>query len=165
MVAEHPSFFKWVVSGKLLGSPFPLGQDLNELLELKVKLVVTLTSRGMPNRIKERLQLSGVEWKRLPVPDFGVPNKTIISDYLQSVCKVLMQNKAVLTHCIAGCGRTGTMIGLFLTTHGHSPEDALEVIHKTLGGGCPETKSQIDLIYQYTKKCPNFSECKGELNL
>lgn len=164
MISEHPTFFKWAVSGKLLGSPFPLGRDLNNLLELNVKLVVTLTSRGIPNRVKEDLRLRGVEWKRLPIPDFGIPNEESIKDYLQSVCKALLQGQIVLTHCIAGCGRTGTMIGLFLITHGYSPDDALEVIHKTLGGGCPETTSQIELLYQHTKKCPNFSECKGKLH-
>ncbi|MFX0208329.1 MAG: protein-tyrosine phosphatase family protein [Candidatus Hodarchaeota archaeon] len=154
---------KWIIPGKLAGSPFPLSKELFILPELNLMLVVNLTSRGLPNSLKERLKSSGVTFKRFSVPDFSIPTQDTIKYYLQIVCETLQQEQAVLTHCIAGCGRTGTMIGLFLVTHGYKSIEALKIIHEALGEGCPETGKQLALLHQYRKKCPNYSQCKGQI--
>lgn len=158
-----PLEISWVIPGKLAGSSFPYSNELQILPSLNLMLVVNLTSRGLPNSLKKQLRASSVDFKRFPIPDFGLPTPQIIQQYLKTVCETLQQDKAVLTHCIAGCGRTGTMIGLFLVTHGHSAEKALEIIHDVLGRGCPDTKKQVSLIHQYWRKCPNHSQCKGKL--
>ncbi|MFX0016672.1 MAG: dual specificity protein phosphatase family protein [Promethearchaeota archaeon] len=161
---RNNKFITWVIPGKLARSPFPLFQELSTLVELNIFLVINLTSQGIPNRLGNQLRASGIRIKRLPIPDFGTPNQNTINQYLQMVCETILQNQAVLTHCIAGCGRTGTMIGLFLITHGYSPLVTLETIHKILGKGCPETEEQIDLLKQYRKKCPNFRQCNGKIS-
>ena len=163
MSKDQASLINWVISGKLAGSPFPLSRELFTLPEQKIMLVVNLTTRGIPNSVKEPLKKRGVNFKRCTIPDFGVPKPNTIEQYLQSVCETIQQGKAALTHCIAGCGRTGTMIGLFLITHGYSTLEALEIIHGVLGEQCPETKQQIELLHQYGKKCPNYSQCKGQI--
>ncbi|MFX1283084.1 MAG: dual specificity protein phosphatase family protein [Promethearchaeota archaeon] len=152
---------RWIIPGKLAGSPFPLFKELGILPQLNLMLVVNLTSRGLPNSLKEQLKTSGVKFKRLSIPDFGIPTEDTINHYLQIVCETLQNEQAVLTHCIAGCGRTGTMIGLFLVTHGYKSTEALEIIHGALGEGCPETENQLALLHQYRGKCPNSSRCKG----
>jgi len=158
-----PLKINWIIPGKLAGCSFPLSNELLTLPSLNLMLVVNLTSRGLPNSLKRKLRASSVDFKRFPIPDFGLPTPQIIHKYLQTVCEALQQDKGVLTHCIAGCGRTGTMIGLFLVTHGYSAEKALEIIHDVLGRGCPDTKKQASLIHQYRGKCPNHSQCKGKL--
>ncbi len=163
MSRNQQTLIKWIIAEKLAGSPFPLSREVLTLPELKIKLVINLTSRGISNRVKEQLKQRGVKWERLAIPDFGVPEPIIIKKFLQSVCEAIQREQAVLTHCIAGCGRTGTMIGLFLVTHGYSPAEALDVIHGKLGEGCPETQRQLELIHQYRKKCPNYSLCKGKV--
>ncbi len=163
MSRNQKALIKWLIEDKLAGSPFPLSREVLKLPELKIRLVINLTSRGISNRVKEQLKPSGVKWKRLSIPDFGVPEPSIIKKYLQSVCETIQQEQAVLTHCIAGCGRTGTMIGLFLVTHGYSPAETIEILHRNLGEGCPETHKQIELLHQYRKKCPNYSHCKGSI--
>lgn len=154
---------RWIIPRKLAGSPFPLSKELVNLPELNLMLVVNLTSRGLPNSLKTQLKTSGVKFKRLSIPDFGVPTEDTINHYLQIVCKAIQHEQAILTHCIAGCGRTGTMIGLFLVTHGYKSMEALEIIHRALGEGCPETKNQLALLHQYRGKCPNYSQCKGQI--
>ncbi|MFW9903228.1 MAG: dual specificity protein phosphatase family protein [Candidatus Thorarchaeota archaeon] len=153
----------WVIPGKLAGSSFPLSNDLLSLPNYNLTLVINLTSRGLPNSLKKELRKGNVDFKRFPIPDFGLPSPEIIHQYLQTVCKALRENQAILTHCIAGCGRTGTMIGLFLVTHGYSSEKALEIIHDVLGERCPDTKKQAKLILEYRRKCPNYSQCKGKI--
>jgi atypical dual specificity phosphatase len=153
----------WVIPGKLAGSSFPLSNDVLSLPSMNLMLIINLTSRGLPNSLKKQLRERKIVLKRFPIPDFGLPSPEVIHQYLQTVCKTLHQDQAVLTHCIAGCGRTGTMIGLFLVTHGYSSEKALEIIQDVLGGRCPDTKKQAQLILEYRKKCPNYSQCKGKL--
>ncbi|MFX0126396.1 MAG: protein-tyrosine phosphatase family protein, partial [Candidatus Hodarchaeota archaeon] len=109
-----PLKIKWIIPGKLAGSSFPLSNELLDFPKLNIKMVVNLTSQGLPNRLKEKLRASGMIFKRFSIPDFGIPTPKIIIEYLQTVCEIIQQEQAVLTHCIAGCGRTGTMIGLFL---------------------------------------------------
>jgi len=166
MIKEYnmsPLEINWVIPRKLAGSSFPYSNELQILPSLNLMLVVNLTSRGLPNRLKKLLRASSVDFKRFPIPDFALPTPQIIHQYLQTVCETLQQDKAVLTHCIAGCGRTGTMIGLFLVTHGFSGEKALEIIHDVLGKTCPDTEKQTSLIHQYQGKCPNYSHCNGKL--
>lgn len=163
MSKDQKRLINWIIDWKLAGSPFPLSQEVFQLPDLNIRLVINLTSRGIPNRVKEQLKKKGVIWKRLPIPDFGIPDPATVTQYLQSVCETIQQNQAVLTHCIAGCGRTGTMTALFLITHGYSSTEALHVIRGTLGAGCPETKEQLELLHQNMKKCPNYSQCQGKL--
>ena len=154
---------KWIIPRKIAGSPFPLSKELTSLPDLNLMLVVNLTSRGLPNSLKEQLKASGIKFERLSVPDFGIPTQNTIKHYLRIVCETLQSEQAVLTHCIAGCGRTGTMIGLFLITHGYSSIEALEIIHGVLGEECPETENQLALLHKYKRKCPNYSQCKGQI--
>jgi atypical dual specificity phosphatase len=163
MPLNNESLFNWVIPNKLAASPFPLTRELFTLPKLNIMLVVNLTKHGISNRFKEQLKSQGVRWKRFFIPDFGIPDSQTIIQYLECVCNTIQKNQAVLTHCLAGCGRTGTMIGLFLVTHGHSPEEALEKIHTAIGEKCPETQKQIQLLYQYNRKCPNYAQCKGAL--
>ncbi|MFX0050272.1 MAG: dual specificity protein phosphatase family protein [Candidatus Hodarchaeota archaeon] len=158
---EKLKFIKWVIEGKLAGSSFPITHELLLLPKFNVKLVINLTRRDIPNKLKEQLRKNGVEFKRLPIRDFGIPDKVTIKNYLQSVCETSDKGGAVLTYCIAGCGRTGTMIGLFLVSHGYSPEKAINLIHNVLGTNCPETNSQIELLYKQKEKCPNSLVCNG----
>jgi protein-tyrosine phosphatase len=134
------------------------------LPKLKVKLVIKLTRRGISNKLKEPLRENGVEFKELSIRDFGIPDENTIKQYLQSICETINKGGAVLIHCIAGCGRTGTMIGLFLVSHSYSPEKAINLIHNVLGANCPETNSQIELLFKQKEKCPNFSACNDLLN-
>jgi len=161
MPNNHLKFIKWVIEGRIAGSSYPITHELLLLPKFNIKMVINLTRRGIPNRIKERLKKNGVEFKRFPIRDFGIPSKDVIKHYLQSVCETIQKGEAVLTHCIAGCGRTGTMIGLFLVSHGYSPEKAINLIHMALGDNCPETSNQIKLLYHQKKSCPNFSKCHG----
>lgn len=154
---------KWIIPGKIAGSPFPLSKELISLPDLNLMLVVNLTSQRLPNSLKEQLKTSGIRFERFPVPDFGIPSQDTIKHYLQIVCETLQHEQAVLTHCIAGCGRTGTMIGLYLVTHGYSSREALEIIHRVLGEECPETENQLALLHQYRRKCPNYSQCNGQI--
>ncbi|MFX1515716.1 MAG: dual specificity protein phosphatase family protein [Promethearchaeota archaeon] len=158
-----PLKINWIVPGKLAGSPYPYSNELLTLPSLNLMLVVNLTSRGIPNSLKKQLKAHSVDFKRYSIPDFGLPTPQTIHQYLQTVCETLQKGRGVLTHCIAGCGRTGTMIGLFLVTHGYSSEKALEIIHDVLGEQCPDTNEQTSLIHQYKGKCPNHSQCKGNL--
>lgn len=164
MINNNPTYTRWILAGKLAGSSYPNFKDLRFLQKSNIKMIVNLTKHGIPTRVKNQLLSSGIRWRRFPIRDFGVPSQETINKYLQCVCEVIQRKEAVLTHCIAGCGRTGTMIGLYLITHGHSPRQVLELINQVLGNNCPETADQNQLLDKYRKKCPNFSQCEGSVD-
>ena len=64
---------------------------------------------------------------------------------LDSIDASLAAGEVVYVHCLAGIGRTGTVIGCYLVRHGLSGEEALARVEALRGAG-PETPEQRELV-------------------
>lgn len=89
-----------------------------------------------------------VKHTRFAIPDMGVPSveyTTRILDYIDSCIKA---GKGVYVHCWGGHGRTGTIIGCWLTRHcaedGFAALDMLDELRANDPTGCasPQTTMQ-----------------------
>lgn len=84
-------------------------------------------------------------WLNVPVRDFGVPDDVAnFRGAVQAVAQALQAGEAVLLHCAAGMGRTGTTAACVLKQLGLPAGEALQRVRDA--GSNPESAQQSGLI-------------------
>ncbi len=140
----------WVVEGRFLAGPHPLGvfepappNISARLMGCGIRHLVDLTEEDRIGNYLARLPSYDEKtadriftYRQFPVPDFHVPTEgdaIEILDYIDQ--KVDGDDGGVYLHCYAGIGRTGTIVGLYLARHGiASGRAALKKIHELRAG-------------------------------
>ena len=135
----------WAVSELRLGdgwlgiSPIPgrtgtyLG-DLTKLLKWNPTMVLTMTTQRELNRvgagdIGTDLAAAGVDWRHLPIADFGAPDNDIAARWADASTAAhadLARGGRVLAHCYGGCGRSGMVLMRLMVEAGEDADPALE---------------------------------------
>ena len=142
--------FSWLVENKLAGMAVPdcRPEDFEDLKELGIGAIVTLTEEPMPRKMVKE---SGVVYLHLPVPDFAPPLQDQVRRFLDFCEENLAQGRAVVVHCYAGVGRTGTMLSCYLVSKGKNPEEAIRLVREMRPGSI-ETVSQENAVYQFAEE-------------
>ncbi len=144
-MAYPPRNFSWVIEKKLAGSAFPMLSNFEWLHNNGIRAIVNLTEEPHSDEIIEKFQF---KYLHLPIPDFGVPTIDEAVTYVHFVDEMINKGLPVLTHCIAGCGRTGMMLAIYFVHLGYSAEDAISTI-KELRPCSIENWVQEDFIYEF----------------
>lgn len=137
----------WVRPGQLLagcypGAPGPreASRKLRSLLDAGIHAVISLMEpeetdrRGRPftpyedhlYRLASEREIA-VTCLRLPIPDQCVPTRETMRQILNAIDAFLENGMPVYLHCWGGKGRTGTVVGCWLTRHGLAMGD--EALH------------------------------------
>jgi len=142
--------FSFLIDDVLAASAYPGGcedltEDLREAAHEGITAIVTLT--------QERLTIAEVEkrgmaYLHLPVPDFQPPRHAQIVAFISFVEKVKSEGGAVLVHCRAGIGRTGTMLAAWLIHEGMQPEEAIREVRRRRPGSI-ESAAQEDCLFKF----------------
>lgn len=107
--------------------------DLSAIIRWSPDLVVTMTpveelaSKGAGS-LPEDLHANGIDWRHLPVPDFGTPPARTAADWPEVSAfarDILAGGGRVLAHCMGGCGRSGMALMRLMVDTGENPDDAL----------------------------------------
>jgi protein-tyrosine phosphatase len=84
-------------------------------------------------------------WTNLPMPNFGVPeDAAAFRREVRQIAAALRHGDAVLLHCAAGMGRTGSTAACVLKTMGLGTEEALQRVRDA--GSNPQNAQQSGLV-------------------
>jgi protein-tyrosine phosphatase len=132
---EFAVFALPALAGVLALSPLPgrrgdFSGDLAQVLGWGPSLVLTMVTapelaQAGAAGLGDDLGRAGVEWRHLPVPDFGVPGPEVNAAWPEAAATalaVLAGGGRVLVHCHGGCGRSG-MAALRVLIAGGLPQD------------------------------------------
>ena len=141
--------FSWIKDGVLAGSSKPYYEEQFEFLKSEdIQVIINLTEE--PHQIND---LNAFKLYNIPIPDFDGPKKDQIEMFLDIYEKHKQANEPILVHCIAGCGRTGTMLAIWLLHKKivDTPEEAIKRIRE-LRPCSIETTEQEMIIKNYFNK-------------
>jgi atypical dual specificity phosphatase len=138
--------FSWVIENEIAGMARPFVRDdgLWKWVAGKgVGLVVSLTG-AVPEA--GAMAAAGIDSLHIPVEDFAAPTGDDIEKFLQSARFYRHEGKAIVVHCGAGIGRTGTMIACYLVDQGMAPGEAVELVRRKRPGSI-ETEDQEQAVH------------------
>ncbi|WP_417283003.1 ATP-binding cassette domain-containing protein [Comamonas sp.] len=155
--AEHsvpasrgPSGFAWLVPGRLAGTPWPgvvhdMELDLQALRRCGVTMLITLTEKDFP---QQPLQRHGLKNFHLPVYDHESPTVAQIQMLLARMSAAMRRGEVLAVHCLAGLGRTGTVLAAWLVREGLTGEEALRRV-RLIDAQYVQSQAQEALLHAY----------------
>ncbi|UYZ85156.1 ATP-binding cassette domain-containing protein [Entomomonas sp. E2T0] len=143
-----PNGFHWIAPDQLAGCPMPgivapLEYDLSALRDVGVTVLVNLTDRELPEEILAQYGIRSVQFK---IEDRRAPPVMWIKMLLVQLDKLLANGDVLAVHCLAGLGRTGTVLGAWLIKKGLTAEETLKRLRQ-IDAGYVQSKEQEDLLY------------------
>nr|WP_261794501.1 dual specificity protein phosphatase family protein [Comamonas testosteroni] len=148
--SRGPSGFAWLVPGRLAGTPWPgvvhdMDADLKALRRCGVTLLITLTEKDFP---QEALARNGLKNLHLPVYDHESPSVAQVQMLLARMSAALRRGEVLAVHCLAGLGRTGTVLAAWLVREGLTAEEALRRV-RLIDAQYVQSQVQEALLYEY----------------
>lgn len=123
--------FSFVIDGELAGMACPgrfadLGEDLAFLRRQGVRAIVSLTEYPLDQRTVEAF---GFQYLHLPILDYHAPTLSQARTFLGFFARQRADG-AVVVHCAAGQGRTGTILACALVQRGMTAEEAIRTVRR-----------------------------------
>jgi protein-tyrosine phosphatase len=124
-----------------------LGDEMADLAGAGVTVLVSLltdpemASLGLTGE-GAAAQAAGLDFLRLPTPDFHVPDRAAAVALARDLCARLAAGASIVVHCYGGVGRSSTLAAVVLVLEGVTPAAAWDRIAAARGRPVPETSEQ-----------------------
>ena len=149
--------FYWMIDNVLAGCSRPgvgrdadVDRDLTALRGYGIGALLTLTETPLPRGALER---HGIQGLHLPVDDFHAPTTTQMLDALAFLDGARADGTAVAVRCLAGQGRTGTVLAAYLIRGGLSSEEAIAEV-RAICPGAIESSPQTAALAGWAAERP-----------
>ena len=140
--------FGWLFENKLAAMAYPQSEDAFTLLyEIGIRAVLNLSELSLPFETPTRI---GMLTRHIPVPDFTAPTLQQVEEAVTMISSCLENHMPVAVHCMAGLGRTGTILACYLVAMEMPANNAIIVIREWRPGSI-ETIEQEAVVYEYER--------------
>ena len=147
MITGKPDNFSWIIEKKLAGSAIPTSQDeIKWLDEQGVKSIVTIREEALEFPLPPEMKYLHIHSNDMGVPEFSDLEYTI--DFIH---QRITNGEPVMVHCLAGLGRTGTILACYLIKYEQmSADDAIQKVRNERHGSI-QSFSQEEMIFRFEK--------------
>ena len=146
-VTGRPYKFSWMIENKLAGSSIPTSIDeVQWVIDQGVKSIVTVREEPLDD-----IWVKNVNYLHVLSNDMGVPEFDDLVSAVDFIHSRITNNEPVMVHCLAGLGRTGTLLACYLIKHQKmSADDAMQKVREERPGSI-QSFTQEEIISQFAK--------------
>jgi atypical dual specificity phosphatase len=147
MITGKPDNFSWIIEEKLAGSAIPTSkEEIDWLKQEGVKSIVTIREEPLEDE-----WIKGVNYLHVHSNDMGVPEFSDLVNSVDFIHQRITNDEPVMVHCLAGLGRTGTILACYLIKYeGMTADDAIEKVRRERHGSI-QSFSQEEIIFRFEK--------------
>ena len=146
-VTGRPDKFSWLIENKLAGSGIPTSiNEVQWVIEQGVKSIVTVREEPLDDD-----WVKDVNYLHIMSNDMGVPEFDDLTHAIDFIHRRVTNNEPVMVHCLAGLGRTGTLLACYLVKYQKmSADDAIRKVREERPGSI-QSYPQEEIIFQLEK--------------
>ena len=146
-VTGRPYKFSWMIENKLAGSAIPTSNDEAQwVIEQGVKSIVTVREEPLDDD-----WVKDVNYLHVHSNDMGVPEFNDLVYAVDFIHRRITNNEPVMVHCLAGMGRTGTLLACYLVKYQKMlADDAIQKVREERPGSI-QSYPQEEMIFQFAK--------------
>ena len=146
-VTGRPDKFSWLIENKLAGSGIPTSIDeVQWVIKQGVKSIVTVREEPLDDE-----WVKDVKYLHVISNDMGVPESNDLLAAVDFIHSRLTHDEPVLVHCLAGLGRTGTILASYLVKYQNmSADEAIQKVREERPGSI-QSFPQEEIIFQFEK--------------
>lgn len=135
----------WIIPELLLAISMPSGDEFAALAELGITDVIALVEN--PPSTGAALA-AGLRYHHLYYRDMTAPSERLIVEFLGLVKKLFAKQGRIAVHCVAGLGRTGTLMACYLVSEGMDAGEAIALVRANRPGSI-QTVEQEAAVGRY----------------
>ena len=151
-ITGRPDQFSWLIENKLAGSAIPTSIDeVQWLIEQGVKSIVTVREEPLDDD-----WIKDVNYLHIMSNDMGVPEFNDLVHAVDFIHRRITNKEPVMVHCLAGLGRTGTVLASYLIKYQNmSADEAMKKVREQRPGSI-QSYPQEEIIFQFAKSLQHY---------